>query len=197
MSFFSFGWYRANLFGLERVTSDESVILRSSDGIFKHAPIPFNHLYGSCVVVVAGNQNRVNAQLLTREYDRQPENRGRVSLAAVFREHNITNVAAFDLERRIQRVTNRGATNNGRPSKSKEESGRNMIWQQVLTALAFGKQLEIAAQAHVFRVLVKDIRNSRDDVENSPELVLILFGRATQDKARVHVSLGESRRTRP
>jgi hypothetical protein len=62
---------------------------------------------GSDVVIVTRNEDALQAKLLACILERLPEDRDRIALSPVLRDHDVANVPTKTLEIWIERVTNR------------------------------------------------------------------------------------------
>src|SRR2546429_2823760 len=102
------------------------VTIRGGDDALEDAAILLDGLDGSDVVIVTRNEDAPQAKLLAGNLERLPEDRGRIALAPMRRDHDVANVPTKTLEIGGESVTDRYATDNAGPGECKQECGRHL-----------------------------------------------------------------------
>jgi len=95
--------------------------IRAGDDALEGAAILLDGFDRSDVVIVAGHEDALEAELLVRNLELLAEHRGGKALPPVLRNHHVANVPAHTLEILVERMTDRNAADDAGSGERKQE----------------------------------------------------------------------------
>jgi hypothetical protein len=141
----------------------------------------------SDIVIVTRDQHAIEPQLLARDVKRQTQHRRGVTLPPELRNNGVADVPANPQEKVVEGVSYRDPADDALPFEGKEKRRSDMIRWKVYASFLLVEQSEVAAEGHVFVIVVEergDVR--RRGAVNAHELVIVCVCRTAKHQCVWH-----------
>src|SRR4051812_15766452 len=129
------------------------------DDLLQHTAVILDSLNRANVVVITRQQHALEGESVVGKLQRQPKDRGRVSLSPEFWNDDVPDMTADALEHVGEHVTYRHTPDDSFTVEGKQECRWDVIQRKVHAPLPLFEYFEIVTESHAFFVIVKEVRH--------------------------------------
>src|SRR4029453_1742748 len=135
--------------------------VRPTDDILQHSAILLDRSNRSDVAIVAGHENPLYSQLVSRDLYGVPKDLRRKAAPTEFRYNRIPDMATGPFQKRIQRMSYRSPADDSPLNEREEKCGGNLSRGEGGNTRLRDENVKGPPERHSFAVVMKDVRNLR------------------------------------